>query len=248
MDGFDRIKMRAERMKKMIDDSLSPERAWETVHPHHSPPKKYPTPNFLTNPYPTNEDMDEEDDFYDYLSDEDQKEDKRKPSKEDRKEIRRQHDIDDEEHMARIRELEKKKKLDEIRDKVNQDAHHNLLVHQINQTRTVDPFAKSSEPLLLQLYLRIYGGFYLNPRPIALVQSADAKMSEMNVFRNTYVQYKDFPKGRKQKTVTMMSSNSPVFNYKAYFPFVVGDQLMTQLSKFFFLFEVWDQVTPDQSH
>lgn len=260
MDGYNRIKMRGERLKKMMDDTLSPERAWETMHPPHSPPKRYPHPNFLTNPDvndPRNfaksggnfEDEDD-DEFYDYLSDEEDKDKRRgrrdrdEEDKDDKR--KKQHAVDDEDHLARVRELEKKKKLDEMRDKINRDAHHNLLVHQINQTRTVDPFAKLPEMLVLQLYLRIYGAMYIDPRDIAIIQDANQKLSEMNVFRNTFIQYKDFPKGNTQRTPIFFNTNSPLFNYKAYFPIVVREDTLLLMSKFLFLFEVWDQVTPDK--
>lgn len=245
MDGFDKIKMRGERLRKMMDDTLSPDRAWETVHPHHSPPKKYPTPNFLTNPDvndPRNFDENggnDDDDFYDYLSDEE--EEKQPPTKD------KQHAIDDDDYLDRVREHEKQKKLDELRDKIKNDAQQNYIVHQINQTRTVDPFPKVDEPLVLQLYLRIYGATYMHPRDLSMVNESSQQLKDLNVFRNTFVQYKDFPKGKSQRTSTEFNTNSPVFNHKAYFPIIVREDLMAQLGKFSFLFEVWDQVTTDKT-
>jgi hypothetical protein len=254
MSGFDDIKKRGERLRKMMDDTLSPDRAWESVHPHHSPPKRYPNPNFLTNPDvndPRNfgpEPYEEDDDFYDYLSDDEDDKKRRHDSEEDKEETKgkKQHAIDDEEYLRRIRELEKQKKLDELRDKINRDAQANLIQDQINRTRTVDPFAKLPDPLVLQLYLRIYGAMYINPRDIALVEDGDKKLNDLNVFRNTFVQYKDFPKGNKQKTPIFFGTNSPVFNHKAYFPIVVRPDMMELLSRFFFMFEVWDQISPDK--
>ena len=247
MSAFDRITMRGEKLKQMMDDTLDPGKAWETIHPHYSPPRKYPTPNFLTNPDVNdprnfresggNGQDSESDDFYDYLSEEEE-EKKDNPSKE------KQHAID-EEYLARVRELEKKRKLDEIREKIKSDAQQNVIKNQINKTRVVDPFPKVDDPLVLQLYLRIYGGYYMNPRDISLMQNADQKLSDMNVFRNSFIQYKDFPRGRTQKTTTEFNSNNPIFNHKAYFPILVRPDLMEQLGKFSFLFEVRDQVTTD---
>jgi len=256
MEGYDRVKMRGERLRKMMDDTLSPDRAWETVHPHHSPPKRYPTPNFLTNPDvndPRNfrgsvdQIQDEEDDdFYDYLSDEEETKKHKKHDSDEENKAKKQHAIDDEEYMKRVRELEQRKRLDDVRDRVNRDAHQNLIKHQIDISRTHDPFASVPDPLVLQMYLRIYGGMYINPRDIALVHDGDQKLSDMNVFRNTFIQYKDFPKGNVQRTPIMFNTNSPVFNYKAYFPILVREDMIAMMSKFFFVFEVWDQVTPDK--
>lgn len=255
MADFDRIKDRGERLRQRMNDAISPDRAWDSLHARNSPPKRYPNPNFRTNPDvndPRNFDdgradglADDDDDFYEYLSDE---EEKRDPKRTDGKPSgQKQHDIE-EEYKRRIQELDKQKKLDELRDKINQDAHHNLLVHQINQTRTVDPFAKQPDPpMVLQLYLRIFGAMYLNPRELALVgDTSDKKLSDLNLFRNTFVQYKDFPKGNIQRTNIIWNSNNPVFNYKAYFPIIVRSDIFDLLSKFYFLFEVWDQVTADK--
>ena len=251
MTDFDRVKERGERLRKRMNDAISPEKAWDTIHDRNSPPRRYPNPNFLTNPDVTDpsnfderkdhDDLDD-DDFYEYLTDEEDK------KHDDRREDNKQHDIEDEEYRKRIEELEKKKKLDDLRDKINQDAHHNLLKHQIDKTRVIDPFAKQPDPpLVLQLYLRIFGAMYLNPRDIALVDDPDKKLSELNVFRNTFIQYKDFPRGNTQRTQVMWNTNHPIFNHKAYFPIIVRADIFELFSKFYFLFEVWDQVTPDHS-
>lgn len=246
MADYDNIKRRGENLKKMMNESLSPDRAWDNVHPHHLPPKKYANPNFLTNPdindprnFDENGGNDESDDFYDYLSDDEEHkhDDERKP---------KQHAVDDEETMLRIRELEKKKRLDIVRENVNNEAQNNYLIHQINKTRTVDPFPKIDEPIVLQLYLRIYGAYYMNPRDISLVTDGDKKLSDLNVFRNSFIQYKDIPKGKKQRTSIEFNTNSPIFNHKAYFPIIVRQDLMELLGKFSFLFEVWDQVSTDK--
>lgn len=255
MADFESIKKRGERLRRQMDEALSPERAWDTVHQRNSPPKKYPTPNFLTNPGISDQrDLmdkrgsyeDEEDyDFYDYS---DNEEDRKKEEEKQKEKDRRQHAIDDQDYLAKIRELEKRKKADELRDKINQDAHHNLLIHQINQTRTVDPFARQPDPpLVLQLYLRIHSASYLNPRNLPEISEFDQrKISDLEVFRNSFVQYKDFPKGKTQRTQIIRGTNNPTFNYKAYFGVIVREDIFKLLSKFFFLFEVWDSSTKNE--
>jgi hypothetical protein len=246
MADYDEVKRRGENLKKMMNESISPDRAWETVHPHRSPPKRYPNPNYLTNPdindsrnFGNNSVNEESDDFYDYLSDEEEE-------KHDDTRRTKQHAIDDEETMLRIREQERIKRLELIRTSVNNDAQHNYLTHHINQGRTVDPFPKIDEPIVLQLYLKIYGAYYMNPRDIPLSTDGDKKISDSNVFRNSFVQYKDIPKGKKQSTSIEFNTNSPLFNHKAYFPIIVRKDLMELLGKFSFLFEVWDQVSTDK--
>lgn len=255
MTEFDRIKQRGERLKKMMNESLSPDRAWEKIHDPNSPPKRYPNPNFLTNPdandqrnYNEKGGNDEDEDFYDYLSDEEDKlNGNRKSDSNQDDQKRRQHAIDEEDAQNRIKELERKRKLDELRKKSEQEAQIKYQMQQINKTRVVDPFARQPDPpLVLQLYLRIYGAMYINPRDITLITNGEQKLSDMNVFRNTFIQYKDFPKGNKQRTPIFWNTNSPIFNYKAYFPFIVREDMMALLSKFFFVFEVWDQMTADK--
>ena len=258
MSDFDRIKQRGERLKKMMNESLSPDRAWEKIHDPHSPPKRYPNPNFLTNPdvndprnFNENGGNDEDEDFYDYLSDEEEKGkgtrkfESDQDDKDDKR--RRQHAIDEEEAQNRIKELEKKKKIEEMRKKNEKEAQIKYQMQQINKPRVVDPFARQPDPpLVLQLYLRIYGAMYIDPRDISLIKNGEQKLSDMNIFRNTFIQYKDFPKGNKQRTLIFWNTNSPIFNYKAYFPFIVREDMMALLSKFFFVFEVWDQITADK--
>jgi hypothetical protein len=82
MENYTRLKDRGERLKRLMEESLDPDKAWDSTHLPHSPPRRYPNPNFVTNPDINdrrnfdqnggNDSLEEDDDFYPLYSDEEE--------------------------------------------------------------------------------------------------------------------------------------------------------------------------------